>query len=649
MNLRIKMFSLVGGILLSLILLIVLSLVMVQDISHKQQVITEGTQLVSKARHSQKMMNNLVFDLFMPDMYSALKGMLLTPRTKITLREWEKSYQEMVSSFENFIQNESVISLLNTDELKDQYNTAQTISYKAFGLVESMKSTLQDLEDRNMIGVPGLYTKIQKDDDLIILFKQIKETSYYLNYTFEGFLNYFIEDIKEQAEKQQQDIIASYMMFAGLMVLLIIIFTIGFSRRLTQRVKEVDHAIGNLSTGDFSSRMYINSNDEFGRLADNFNIFCQVLRNNIDSVGDFTKEVKASIREDQSLEAILITAAKSILRDTHADGVDMALIGNKGKTLSSAALGGTCDLFSGPTLHVDESLFLQEVINGPASKYFQELPPDLLQEQSCFNPQTAAKSAICVPVVLRSEAQGIITVVSNSEEKPLMDLDFMHLKTFADYTALTLDNYKQYTELLEKREAEFQALQSQVQPHFLYNIMNSIVALNRKGDKKTLEQSVFALKKMMRYTLEHSETTTVEEELDFIRQYCELQKLRFGERLTWEVQLDEQVKQYMVPKLILQPLVENAVIHGIESQEDGGHIVVSINSGYSENKEYLLMEVSDNGAGFSPGILKKGSHIGLSNVKERLSIEYHDAGLMIESSPGNGTVITIHISKDEVI
>jgi len=437
-------------------------------------------------------------------------------------------------------------------------------------------------------------------------------------------------------------------MFASFMVLLIIVLTISFSRRLTQRVKVVDQAIGNLSDGDFSSRMYINSNDEFGRLADNFNIFCQVLRNNIDSVVDFTKEVKASIRDDQSLESILITAAKSILRYTHADGVDIALIENNGKVLSSATIGGSCDIFADSTLQVDKSLFLQEVLNGPASKFLQDLPQNLLNEQTCFNPNTTAKSAICVPILLSSNVQGTITVVSNSADKPLMDLDFMHLKTFADYTALTMDNYKQYNELLEKREAEFQALQSQVQPHFLYNIMNSIVALNRKGDRKTLEQSVFSLKKMMRYTLEHAETTTVEEEIHFIRQYCELQKLRFGDRLTLEIHLDENTKQYMIPKLILQPLVENAVIHGIELQENGGHIAVSAHSGYSGNKEYLLMEISDDGAGFSPTTVKKGTHIGLANVNERLSIEYHDAGLMVESSPGKGSVITIHISKDEV-
>lgn len=154
---------------------------------------------------------------------------------------------------------------------------------------------------------------------------------------------------------------------------------------------------------------------------------------------------------------------------------------------------------------------------------------------------------------------------------------------------------KVYAEELRSREANLKQLQSQINPHFLYNCFALIRSMTRLGEKESVMELALHLSKYYRYaTRVEKLTTTLEEELQHLTSYLEIQKLHL-QRLSYELDIPGQMLTLEIPRLLLQPLVENAVIHGIEPMLDHGHIVVS---GRETETEYIL-EVSDNGVGLT--------------------------------------------------
>jgi LytS/YehU family sensor histidine kinase len=172
------------------------------------------------------------------------------------------------------------------------------------------------------------------------------------------------------------------------------------------------------------------------------------------------------------------------------------------------------------------------------------------------------RSALAVPLVARRRLEGLC--VFGRRSRPFTDLELTQLESFADYVAQVIDNAIVNAALRARSDAEYRALQSQIQPHFMYNVLNGFVALNRSGDRGALESSLHALKDMLRYTIEHGQRATVSEEFAFLELYCRLQKLRFEERFSYGFELGEGAAPLPIPKLLVQPLLENAVIHGIE-------------------------------------------------------------------------------------
>lgn len=216
--------------------------------------------------------------------------------------------------------------------------------------------------------------------------------------------------------------------------------------------------------------------------------------------------------------------------------------------------------------------------------------------------------------------------------------------------AIRLDDLidREYRAVLSKRNAEYYALQSQIQPHFLYNTLNGFIGLNRLGAREELEKAIFALTGMLRYTLEQGDWSTIEEEFLFLRRYCDLQKTRFQDRLDVSIQYDKEVARYKIPKLLIQPLVENAIIHGIEPTSIQGVLNISAKLITSGNSGFLHINIKDNGVGFNMTDINDSKSVGLSNVRERLAMAYGKADLLIESSEGKGTDITINIPGKDV-
>lgn len=205
------------------------------------------------------------------------------------------------------------------------------------------------------------------------------------------------------------------------------------------------------------------------------------------------------------------------------------------------------------------------------------------------------------------------------------------------------------------RESQLVALQSQMNPHFLFNTLNTIARTAHAESAGRSERSIRGLAAVLRYLL-HSPTHSVSlrEELRVVSDYLELQQVRFGRRLRYRVEVDPGAEEAQIPPLVIQPIVENAVIYGVEPLEDGATVTVAARRSGGR----ILLTVSDDGAGMdrehlaallsaeaeAESIGERVQGIGLRNVRKRLSLYSGDEmAFSIRSAVGEGTVVEIEL------
>ena len=216
-----------------------------------------------------------------------------------------------------------------------------------------------------------------------------------------------------------------------------------------------------------------------------------------------------------------------------------------------------------------------------------------------------------------------------------------------------IDN--KYVMELQEKESELIALQAQINPHFLYNTLDSLYWRIQSDGNEELAEDILALSQLFRLVLGQGKgIIPVHMEKDLIANYLHIQKMRFGRRLNYEISIDEEIMEASIPKLILQPFVENAIVHGFENTEFGGSLLVT----GKRKGDNLIFTVEDNGVGMSDEQIEaiwnvedskkySGQRIGryaIKNVKERLALKYQsNFKLTIESIIGKGTTVTIMI------
>ena len=212
--------------------------------------------------------------------------------------------------------------------------------------------------------------------------------------------------------------------------------------------------------------------------------------------------------------------------------------------------------------------------------------------------------------------------------------------------------YELYAEKQIRLEAQLKSLQEQIKPHFLYNTLDTISWMARAQGAMDVVQLVDALTNMFRVGLSSGrDYITLREEKNHAANYLYIQKVRYQDRLQYSMEIPEEYNGAIVPKLILQPLVENAIYHGVKRKRTGGTIRVTA----QVEGEKLYLRVWDNGAGISPERLeeirqrlrnpggdKNKSGFGLSYIAERLELSYgSDYGIHIDSEKGSFTEVTI--------
>ena len=221
------------------------------------------------------------------------------------------------------------------------------------------------------------------------------------------------------------------------------------------------------------------------------------------------------------------------------------------------------------------------------------------------------------------------------------------------YVKQSVEN--EYTSQMLASQAEIHALQSQINPHFLFNTLNSInrtVMLGRREQALTMLDSLSVL---LRYNLADAQMPALlGEELGITEEYLKIQKMRFSSRLNVDVRHDRKLEQAVtLPRFTLQPLVENAVIHGLEPKEEGGTLILDVR----KTGNYIRIRICDNGMGIEKERLerirrrlseKQPERIGVWNIWQRLSLYTgRDDSLKIMSKKGAGTIVSIYLHRGE--
>jgi hypothetical protein len=197
-------------------------------------------------------------------------------------------------------------------------------------------------------------------------------------------------------------------------------------------------------------------------------------------------------------------------------------------------------------------------------------------------------------------------------------------------------------------EARLQALQAQVEPHFLYNTLANVQALT-EVDPPTANRLVGHLIEYLRAALPkmRESSSTVGQEVERVRAYLNILKIRMGERLNFDIHVDDDLLALPFPPMMLPSLVENAIKHGLEPQRDGGRIDVLATRALRDGEERLVLQVKDTGAGLSQRPTDSGGGLGLSNLRERLLALYAGHGhFSLEANEPQGAVATLDIPLD---
>ncbi len=212
--------------------------------------------------------------------------------------------------------------------------------------------------------------------------------------------------------------------------------------------------------------------------------------------------------------------------------------------------------------------------------------------------------------------------------RAVMGLFYYLLFVMFYYLILYYDDLQEKLKMESKLQnlvtkAELETLKSQINPHFLFNSLNSISSLTITSPKKAQEM-VIKLSDFLRYSLSHDENekTSLQKEFENLKRYLEIEKIRFGKRLNFVYHIPENCFNYKIPNMLLQPLIENSIKHGVYNSSDEVQVEISCH----EENDYLVIEISND---YDPEMKKaKGEGIGLKNIRKRLQLIYHRTGLL---------------------
>ena len=257
------------------------------------------------------------------------------------------------------------------------------------------------------------------------------------------------------------------------------------------------------------------------------------------------------------------------------------------------------------------------------------------------------RDGVAAPIMIRGRSIGAIVAFARTVRPGLVRAT----DEVADWVAAQLELADLDASRAALAEAEVRALRAQISPHFIYNALNAIASFITTDPPKARDL-VLEFADFTRYSFRRDgDFTTIAEELGSVDSYLKLERARFGDRISVTLQIAPEVLGTVIPFLSVQPLVENAVRHGLESKEGGGHITITA----EDSGSYAQITVEDDGVGIDPEVLRdvlagrpSTGHIGLRNVDSRLRQVYGNAhGLVVETNVDAGTLVTMRVPKSQ--
>ncbi|WP_248926872.1 sensor histidine kinase [Paenibacillus hamazuiensis] len=435
----------------------------------------------------------------------------------------------------------------------------------------------------------------------------------------------------------------------------------------------LEHYIDRDDTYVISSARMLRDPDNFDRM-----LGLLVIDVKEQAVLDIMTEVKLSGEN----RVYIVDADGTIV--THAD---RALIGQKGiapgveQTIRSTQ-EGIVKTMSG----LDATYTIFTTIRSTGWKLLAEVPADDISRQALkLNRFSGAATLLGVSVlflllvflllafIIRSMNRRVQLVIRAIRREGIEHLDERHaaadgginvLERSVDHLIVKVREMMEeaYRSKMQEREAQLRALQAQINPHFLYNTLDTInwIAVGRGAHD--ISQMIDALAKYFRLSLNKGkDTVSVEDELNLAKVYLEIQLSRFPHSFEFTVEADPRVYAFFMPKLTLQPIVENALLHGIRKAKRKNGLI-RIEARLDEQEQELVLSVADNGAGMDDETAARlltepqpsarsdgsGSSYGLFNVNERIKLfSGENGGVSVRSAPGEGTTVTVRLKATD--
>ena len=291
--------------------------------------------------------------------------------------------------------------------------------------------------------------------------------------------------------------------------------------------------------------------------------------------------------------------------------------------------------------YVDLQDAIVKAISGERKEFVEHDELECTDKSNC-----KMRQAVIVPLIVESRTRGALIIVGGVGSKRLYRMS----QEVARFVCTELE----LGELQESRQrlaqAEVKALRAQISPHFVYNALNAIGSLVRT-DPEHARELLQEFAEFTRYSFRANGLfTTLAEELRNIDRYLTIQRARYNERLSVRLRISPEVLNVVVPFLVLQPLVENAVQHGLANKPGGGTVTIIA----QDNGNEALISVEDDGVGMDADLLlddlkdahKSGAHVGIGNINHRMRTVFgEDYALMVETAPDAGMKVTMRVPK----
>lgn len=410
----------------------------------------------------------------------------------VIYERWKEVYIETQDNVNLFLQSKVLINLFSNTAKEDLYTLIKEQWNVATNKLNSMNDTLETYSNRQDLSKKGgllLDIGNQNDSDVFDVYIDVVEGNNYLHEIFDIKYRELIRNLEVIVNSENKFIGLWSNITLAIIPVLIIIFYILFTRMIYSRLKKVEIGIKNVADGNFSSSMGIESNDEFGIVANNFDIFVKNIKFKLDSTLNYMRKVGSAMSDQLNIKEVTQLIVESAAENTQADGCILLLIDEENPenivvegfvgfypplwkisdSLKMHKIHHIISFFKNTPIKIGENIIGKAVADN-AAVFIKNTESDERLEEDNLDKESVQyiSSLIAVPLVISNRVIGAISVVKTEENAYFTDLDFNHMQSFADYATLTIGNLVKYIQLMERYQIEKEVgIAAQIQERLL--------------------------------------------------------------------------------------------------------------------------------------------------------------------------------------